>query len=148
MRPLAGAVRIRTTLQPRLQAIAEKAIAAGLDRGGRNRNASQAALVAMTKDGAVVAMVGGRSYADSQFNRAQTALASLVRPFKPFVYLAALRSGWKPEATIVDGPIDVNGWRPKNIDGRFHGEVTLEQAFARILNAATARLAQRSAPAV
>ena len=140
--PLAGAARIRTTLQPRLQAMAENAVRLVLDRDGRARNAGQAALVAITPDGAVVAMVGGRSYEDSQFNRAVEARRQPGSAFTVFVYLAALRAGWRPEDRILDAPIEIDGWRPKNSPDRYFGEVTLTDAFAKSLSTPTVRLAQ------
>src|SRR5690606_32627329 len=92
-------------------------------------------------DGAVLAMVGGRSYEASQFNRAVDARRQAGSAFKTFVYYAALEAGMSPETTAVDEPVDFDGWRPENYSGRYYGEVTLEQAFARSLNAATVRLA-------
>ena len=142
MGPLAGAARVRTTLQPKLQALAERVVAEGLSRAGPEAKIGQAALVALGMDGAVLAMVGGRSYADSQFNRATDAERQPGSAFKTFVYLAALQAGWTPDETIIDEPIEIGGWRPKNYSGRYAGEVTLEQAFARSLNAPTVKLAQ------
>ena len=140
--PLAGSARIRTTLQPAMQQAAEKVVGDMLARAGAEQGASEAALVAMTLDGAVVAMVGGRSYQGSQFNRAVDAMRQPGSSFKTFVYLAALQAGRTPEDTIADEPIEIGDWKPKNFDGKFYGEVTLQQAFARSLNAATVRLAQ------
>ena len=142
MGPLAGSARIRTTLQPTMQATAERVVRDALTRAGAEQGASEAALVAMTLDGAVVAMVGGRSYQDSQFNRAVDAMRQPGSAFKTFVYLAALRAGRTPEDTIVDEAIEIDGWKPQNFDGKFNGRVTMQQAFARSLNAATVRLAQ------
>jgi 1A family penicillin-binding protein len=140
--PLAGSARIRTTLQPAMQQAAEKVVGDMLARAGAEQGASEAALVAMTLDGAVVAMVGGRSYQGSQFNRAVDAMRQPGSAFKTFVYLAALKAGRTPDDTIADEPVEIGDWRPQNFDGKFHGEVTLQQAFARSLNAATVRLAQ------
>ena len=107
----------------------------------RRAGASQAALVAMRPDGAVVAMVGGADYGQSVFNRAFQARRQPGSAFKLFVYLAALRHGFTPNDVIDDTPLDVNGWQPQNFDGRFHGRVTLADAFAHSLNVASARLA-------
>jgi len=145
MGPLVGSARIRTTLDPKLQKLAEASVARILARpeeSGGKGPISQAALVAMRLDGSVVAMVGGRNYAESQFNRAVTAERQPGSAFKTFVYLAALRAGWEPDDTIKDAPIEIDGWKPKNYGNRFYGEVTLEQAFARSPNASTVRLAQ------
>src|SRR5215468_288383 len=137
-----GTVRVRTTLDPRLQALAEKAVAAVLDKEGRSKNAQQAALVAMRPDGAVVAMVGGRNYEDSQFNRAVQAMRQPGSTFKLFVYYAALRKGMTPDDEVKDAPIEIKGWEPENYAGRYYGRVTLAEAFARSLNAAAVRLSQ------
>jgi penicillin-binding protein 1A len=140
--PLLGSVRVRTTLRPELQALAEKAVAEGLTAAGPDKKAGEAALVAMTRDGAVVAMVGGRDYSRSQFNRAAQAERQPGSAFKLFVYLAALRNGWSLDDPILDGPIEVEGWKPQNYSGRYRGKVPLEQAFALSLNTPTVRLAQ------
>ncbi len=139
---LSGDVVVRTTLDPALQRLAESVVARRLEAEGETRNVGQAALVAMTPDGAVLAMVGGRDYAASQFNRATQALRQPGSAFKLFVYLAALESGMSPRARIDDAPITVEGWSPRNYDGRFHGPVTLEEAFARSLNTAAVRVSE------
>ena len=136
-----GPTRVRTTLDPRLQAVAEAAVRAGLAGPGKPAGVSQAALVAMRPDGAVVAMVGGADYGQSVFNRAFQARRQPGSAFKLFVYLAALRHGFTPNDTVDDTPLDVNGWAPQNFDGRFHGRVTLADVFAHSLNVASARLA-------
>lgn len=96
----------------------------------------------MRPDGAVVAMVGGRSYADSQYNRAVQAERQPGSAFKLFDYYAALRQGFTPENEILDAPIDLHGWHPENYGRHYHGEVTLTEAFAHSLNDATVRLSQ------
>jgi len=131
-----GEVRVKTTLDTDLQRIAVRAI---------NRASvgdAQVALVAMRPDGRVVAMVGGKSYAETPFNRATQALRQPGSAFKLFVYLAALRAGWTPDSKIEDEAITIDGWTPSNSDGVYRGEVTLRQAFARSSNAATVRLAE------
>ncbi|MFK0276169.1 PBP1A family penicillin-binding protein [Ensifer sp. NPDC090286] len=137
-----GSTTVRTTLDPRLQRIAEKVIRNALDTQGKAVGASQAALVAMTPDGAVVAMVGGRDYKESQFNRAVTAKRQPGSTFKLFVYYAALKAGLSLSDQVLDAPIDINGWSPENSGGRYRGWVTLAEAFARSLNAPTVALAQ------
>jgi membrane peptidoglycan carboxypeptidase len=112
-----------------------------LARDGEASGVSQAALVAMTPDGAVVAMVGGRDYADSQFNRAVDAKRQPGSTFKLFVYYAALKAGITPNHTVPDEPMNVDGWTPENFSGRYHGRVTVAEAFARSLNAASVALA-------
>jgi penicillin-binding protein 1A len=130
-----GEVKVVTTLDATLQRIAERAV--------RNAPAgAQAALVAMRPDGPVVAMVGGRSYAQSPFNRVTQARRQPGSAFKLFVYLAALRAGWTPDSIIEDKPITIDGWTPVNSDRVYRGKITLREAFARSSNAATVRLAQ------
>ena len=134
-------LRIATTFDPGLQRLAAETVAAALaDRA----NPSQIALVAMSPDGAVRAMVGGRDYGASQFNRATQALRQPGSAFKLFVYLAALERGLRPDDIVTDARVDVGGWAPKNFDGRFRGSVTMREAFAQSLNAAAVRLADRA----
>ncbi|NKK63121.1 PBP1A family penicillin-binding protein [Rhizobium leguminosarum bv. viciae] len=137
-----GSTTVRTTLVPRLQQIAERVVKRALDSEGKTVEASQAALVAMTPDGAVVAMVGGRDYKASQFNRAVTAMRQPGSTFKLFVYYAALKAGLTLSDQVPDAPIDINGWSPENSDGNYRGWVTLAEAFARSLNAASVALAE------
>ena len=139
--PYKGTFAVKTTMVPQLQALAEKVVAEALDREGAEAGASQAALVAMTPQGAVVAMVGGRDYAKSAFNRAATAMRQPGSAFKLFVYYAALKAGLTPGDWIDDAPIEVNGWSPENYGGGFRGKVSIAEAFARSLNAATVALA-------
>lgn len=137
-----GSTTVRTTLVPRLQQIAERVVKRALDSEGKTVEASQAALVAMTPDGAVVAMVGGRDYKASQFNRAVTAMRQPGSTFKLFVYYAALKAGLTLSDRVPDVPIDIDGWSPENSGGNYRGWVTLAEAFARSLNAASVALAE------
>jgi penicillin-binding protein 1A len=130
-----GEVKVSTTLDWTLQRIAERAVS-------RAPPGAQAALVAMRPDGRVVAMVGGRSYSQSPFNRVTQARRQPGSAFKLFVYLAALRSGWTPDSIIEDKPITIGGWAPENSDRVFRGKITLREAFARSSNAATVRLSE------
>ncbi len=139
---LGGIVRVRTTLDLRLQELAANIVKSTLAEYGSAKHATQAALVAMRPDGAVVAMIGGRSYAASQFNRAVQAKRQPGSAFKLFDYYAALRDGFSADDEVLDAPVDVNGWEPANYALRYHGRVTLAQAFAHSLNAATVRLSQ------
>ena len=139
--PYRGTIKIKTTLVPRLQALAEQVLAEALDREGAQAGVSQAALVAMTPDGAVVAMVGGRDYSKSTFNRAVTAMRQPGSAFKLFVYYAALKAGLTPFDRIEDAPIEINGWSPENYGGGYSGGVSIAEAFARSLNVATVALA-------
>ena len=131
-----GQVKVRTTLDADLQKLAVRAI------GNAPIGGAQAALVAMRPDGRVVAMVGGRSYKTSPFNRATQARRQPGSAFKLFVYLAALRSGWTPDSRIADERVSIDGWSPANNDGVYRGEITLKEAFARSSNAAAVRLSE------
>ena len=135
---------IFTTLDPRMQRVAERVIGDVLRRHGRRGNVSQAALVAFDRSGAVRAMVGGRSYAESQFNRAVQAHRQPGSAFKPFAYLAAIERGLHPETTLEDAPIEVDGWRPQNVSGRFRGSVSLKRALAESVNSVAVRITERA----
>jgi penicillin-binding protein 1A len=132
-----GEVKVRTTLDRDLQRLAVRAV------GRAAIGDAQTALVAMRPDGKVVAMVGGRSYKQSPFNRATQARRQPGSAFKLFVYLAALRAGWTPDSLIADEPITIGGWTPVNNDGVYRGEITLREAFARSSNAAAVRLSEQ-----
>lgn len=139
--PYRGTIKVRTTMVPRLQAIAEKVVAEALDKEGAQAGASQAALVAMTPQGAVVAVVGGRDYGKSTFNRATAAMRQPGSAFKLFVYYAALKAGLTPFDQVEDAPIEIGGWSPENFGGGYSGRVSISEAFARSLNVATVALA-------
>jgi penicillin-binding protein 1A len=139
-----GEVRVVTTLDSRLQRRAERVVRAWLDGPGRQQGASEAALVALRPDGAVVAMVGGRDYGRSQFNRAVQARRQPGSAFKLFVYLAALREGLTPETLVSEAPITVGGWTPRNFERSDGGVLTLRDAFAQSSNIAAVRLAQHT----
>jgi 1A family penicillin-binding protein len=138
-----GTVRLRTTLDLRLQELAQNIVQSTLAKSGGEKNVDQAALVAMRPDGTVLAMVGGRNYDKSQYNRAVDAERQPGSAFKLFVYYAALRQGYSPSDTVLDAPVDIRGWQPKNYGHRHRGEVTLSDAFADSLNDAAVRLAQQ-----
>jgi penicillin-binding protein 1A len=131
---------VETTIDPKLQAAAEAAIIDELAAKSVRFKVSQGALVAMTPDGAVRAMVGGRNYAESQYNRAITAKRQPGSAFKPFVYLTALEAGLTPETIRQDAPLDVRGWKPENYGHEYFGAVTLTQALAMSLNTVAVRL--------
>jgi penicillin-binding protein 1A len=136
-----GEARVPTTLDPDLQATAEKLIHRALANAGRG-GPTQAAFVAMRPDGEVVALIGGRDYKSSSFNRVTQARRQPGSAFKLFVYLAALRQGWTPDTVIEDAPITVGDWTPVNHDGQYTGMTTLREAFAASSNVAAVRLAQ------
>jgi penicillin-binding protein 1A len=135
---------VRTTLDSRMQSIAEGTIAEVLARHGLKAVVSQGALVAMATDGAVRAMVGGRDYNESQFNRATQAQRQPGSAFKPFVYLAGLEAGIRPDDTFVDGPIQIGNWRPHNYTNRYLGEVTAAEALAESINTVAVQVSQRA----
>ena len=130
-------VKITTTLDARLQNIARRVT------NTRGLGKAQIALVAMRPNGEVVAMVGGRSYKDSPFNRVTQAKRQPGSTFKLFVYLAAIRSGMTPDSLIADTPINEGLYRPKNSGGSYRGNISLTQAFARSSNVASVRLYQK-----
>jgi penicillin-binding protein 1A len=132
---------LRSTLDLNLQSIAESVIARRLGAEGRAKRVTQAALVAMAPDGAIFAMVGGRDYTDSQFNRATQAKRQPGSLFKVFVYLAAFQKGMDPQMTAVDRPVQIGNWEPENYGGRFHGVVTLRIAFAHSINSVAVQIA-------
>src|SRR5438067_2864760 len=135
---------IRTTLDPRLQAAAEAAIEDVLSRYGQKYTVSQVALVALSSDGAVRAMVGGRDYGQSQFNRATQAQRQPGSAFKPFVYLAGLEAGLRPQDRFVDAPIRVGNWQPHNYTNRYQGEMSLAEGLAQSINTIAVQVAQRA----
>jgi len=146
-RLLAGAEHrrlvVETTLDRAVQRAAERAVQQVMARYGEARNAGQAALVAMTPDGRIRAMLGGRSYADSQFNRATRAERQPGSAFKLFVYLAALERGLLPSDAISGAPVEIDGWTPGNFEHGYPERITLADAFAESVNTAAVRLAER-----
>jgi penicillin-binding protein 1A len=140
-------VVVETTIDPALQAAAEKAIDDELAQKGAKFAVTQGALVAMTPEGAVRALVGGRSYAESQFNRAIAAKRQPGSAFKPFVYLTALERGLTPDSLREDRPVELKGWRPENYGHEYYGTVTLTQALAMSLNTVSVRLTLECGPA-
>jgi penicillin-binding protein 1A len=133
-------VTVLTTIDPVLQSVAEKALADELAQKGDRYGVSQGALVAMDASGAVRALVGGRSYGESQFNRAVSAHRQPGSSFKPFVYLTALERGLTPDSVRDDAPITVKGWKPGNYSHEYMGPVNLTTALANSLNTVSVRL--------
>jgi penicillin-binding protein 1A len=133
---------VETTLDLTLQTAAERSVRRILDRD-KSRGVQQAALVALDGDGRVRAMIGGASYADSQFNRAVDAQRQAGSAFKPFVYLAALEAGYTPQTPVVDEPIRIGNWSPRNYSGTFAGQMTLAQAVAQSTNTVAASVADQ-----
>ena len=137
---------VTTTIDPKMQAEAERALTDELNAKGAKFGVEQGALVALDPAGAVKAMVGGRNYADSQFNRAVAAKRQPGSSFKPFVYLAALEKGLTPDTVREDAPISVKGWSPENYSREYFGPVTLTKALALSLNTVAVRLGLEVGP--
>jgi penicillin-binding protein 1A len=137
---------VQTTVDAALQANAEKSLDEELAQKGDKTGVAQGALVAMTPDGAVRALVGGRNYADSQFNRAVAAKRQPGSAFKPFIYLTALEHGLTPDSVREDRPINVKGWQPENYGHEYFGPVTLTKALALSLNTVSVRLTLEFTP--
>jgi penicillin-binding protein 1A len=142
--PNADAI-LHTTLDTRLQSVAESRLAALLDGPGAAAGASQGAVVMLdAASGAVRAMVGGRDYRSGSFNRAVGARRQPGSAFKPFVWLSALQKGLTPDSTVLDAPIHIGQWSPENFEHRYLGEITLTQALAQSINTSAVRLLLRS----
>src|SRR5499427_1924607 len=133
-----------TTLDLHMQAQAETAIADVIAREGRRMAVNQGALAAMSPDGAVRAMVGGRDYSQSQFNRATQAQRQPGSAFKPFVYLAGLEAGLRPYDQFLDAPVRVGSWQPRDYTGRYQGEMTFAEGLAQSVNTIAVQVAQRA----
>jgi penicillin-binding protein 1A len=133
---------VETTLDLPLQAQAEQSLRAGVAAHGAE-GVQQGALVAMDGAGRIRAYVGGTDYADSQYDRASQAQRQAGSAFKPFVYLTAMEQGHTPAETVVDEPVTINGWTPRNYTGRYLGPIPLQTALAQSINTVAARLANQ-----
>src|SRR5438876_4854431 len=131
---------VRTAIDMNVQRSAEEAIENQLRQFGRDYHATQAATVVADLDGGVRAMVGGRDYGASQFNRAVDAYRQPGSSFKPYVYTTALLNGFKPTSIIVDGPVCIGNWCPQNYGHSYSGAVTLTQAITRSINVVPVKL--------
>ncbi len=127
-------IEVWTTLDPKMQAAATKAIETNTPKG------AQGALVSMDRDGAVLAMVGGTDYVTSNYNRAVNAVRQPGSAWKLFVYLAALEAGYTPNDRVVDEPVTIDGWSPRNSNGAYAGEIDVRTAFAYSKNTVAAQL--------
>ncbi|MEP9355128.1 penicillin-binding protein 1A [Xanthobacter sp. KR7-65] len=143
---LPGDVSVRTTVEPALQQAAERSLEDTLAKSGAKYGVGQGAMVVLDPDGAVKALIGGRSYADSQYNRAITARRQPGSAFKPFIYLTALEHGLTPESVREDAPVQLKGWRPENSTHDYRGPVSLTTALALSLNTVSVRLALEFGP--
>jgi len=131
---------VRLALDTDLQKHTEQALENSLKQYGREYKVKQGATVLMEVDGAVRAMVGGRDYGESQFNRATDALRQPGSSFKPYVYATALMNGFKPTSVVVDSPVCIGNWCPKNYGGGFGGAMTLTEALKRSVNVIAVKL--------
>jgi penicillin-binding protein 1A len=138
---------VETSIDPVLQGAAEKALIEELALKGQKLDVGQGAVVVMTPEGAVRALVGGKSYAESQYNRAVIAKRQPGSAFKPFVYLTALERGLTPDSVREDKPVALKGWKPENYTHEYHGPVTLTQALSQSLNTVSVRLTLEVGPA-
>ncbi|WIW96652.1 transglycosylase domain-containing protein [Altererythrobacter rubellus] len=130
------AIEVWTTLDTELQEQATASIRANAPDG------AQGALVSLDRDGAILALVGGTDYVESSYNRATAAQRQPGSAWKLFVYLAALEAGWTPDDGVQDAPVEIDGWRPRNSNGRFSGEIDVRTAFAYSVNTVAANLGQ------
>lgn len=137
---------VETTLNPKIQNIAQQTIDEYITANGEERKFTQGAMVLMRPNGEVVAIIGGKNYSQSQFNRATQALRPPGSAFKPVVYLTALEQGWQPDDLIEDAPITTGKYRPENFGNEYYGEVTLEEALAFSLNTVSFQLMKAMGP--
>jgi len=131
---------VTTTIDERLQTVAEGALKEELDRKGAKFGVAQGAIVSLDPNGAIRALVGGRDYSESQFNRAVSARRQPGSAFKPFVYLAGVEHGLTPDTVREDGPLNVKGWQPENYSHEYFGPVTLTRALSLSLNTVAVRV--------
>lgn len=137
---------VTTTIDERLQTVAEGALKEELDRKGAKFGVTQGAIVSLDPNGAIRALVGGRDYSESQFNRAVSARRQPGSAFKPFVYLAGLEHGLTPDSVREDGPLNVKGWKPENYSREYFGPVTLTRALSLSLNTVAVRVGLEVGP--
>ena len=137
---------VSTTVDPTMQAAAERSLVEELNAKGAKYNVSQGAFVALQPDGAVKALVGGRNYEASQFNRATVARRQPGSSFKPFVYLAAVERGLTPDTVRDDSPVNYKGWSPENYSREYRGPVTLRDALALSLNTVAVKVGLEVGP--
>jgi penicillin-binding protein 1A len=137
---------VETTIDGRLQRRTQTIVRELLSSEGRSVDASQAGMTLLDLQGGMRVLVGGRSYFESQYNRATKAKRQPGSTFKPFVYLAALEGGLRPESPVLDLPLVNAGWSPRNEGGQYRGTVTLRDALAHSMNAAAARLSMKVGP--
>ena len=136
-----GDLVVETTIDAGLQRAAQLTLRQTLDAEGKDLDVSEGAVVVLDTSGGIKALIGGRSYRSSPFDRAVKALRQPGSAFKPFVYLTALESGYTPDSIANDEPVAVDGWAPKNHTGTYRGAVTLRDSFAQSINTVAVKLA-------
>ncbi|KLK94014.1 penicillin-binding protein [Microvirga vignae] len=139
-------IAVFTTIDPMMQSAAERVLVEELNAKGQKFNVSQGAFVALQPDGAVRALVGGRNYEASQFNRATSARRQPGSSFKPFVYLTAIERGYTPDTVLEDAPVNYKGWAPQNYDRKYRGPIALRDALALSLNTIAVKLNMEVGP--
>ena len=142
-----GDLIVETTIDAGLQRASQQALRRLLDGEGAARAAGEGAVVVLDPFGGVKALVGGRAYSTSPFDRALKAQRQPGSAFKPFVYLAALESGYAPDSVAYDGPITVAGWSPRNYTGNYRGKISLRDSLAHSINTVAVRLTAEVGPA-
>ena len=142
--PEPGDIVIKTTLDADIQISAETELANMIAQSGAASHVEQGAVVVMTPDGAVRAMVGGKSYGESQFNRAVQALRQPGSSFKPIIYQAGIEAGVGPEQIFIDQPINIGGWQPANFDEKFRGRMPVREALAQSINTVAVQIAEKA----
>lgn len=135
-------ITVRTTLNRRLQSLAESTLTKKLEEHQQTNNVSQGAIVVLAPSGEVLAMVGGKDYKLSQYNRVTQAERQPGSAFKVFVYLTALKKGYQPTDTMEDEPITIKNWSPENWNHKYQGKVTLNKAFSESINTVAVKLAK------
>ncbi len=136
-------LKVFTTLNAGLQRKAQNIISNSLSLYGQSKRVKNGALLMMEPSGAILAMVGGKSYKGSQFNRVTQARRQPGSVFKPIVYLSGLESGFTPKSIFTDAPIKIDGWNPKNFDMKYRGDVTLKTALSQSINTVAIQVAQK-----
>jgi penicillin-binding protein 1A len=144
--PVEGDITVLTTIDLKLQTAAETALVEALNAQGAKQGVKQGAVVSMSPDGGLKAIVGGKDYGASQFNRAATAKRQPGSAFKPFVYLTAIDKGLAPDTIRDDSPVTIKGWSPENASREYRGPVTLQTALANSFNTVAVKLAQEVTP--
>ena len=137
---------LQVTIDPDLQETAQRTLTARMEEEAERENAGEAALVVLAPDGEVRAMIGGRDYVRSQFNRAAQARRQPGSAFKPIVFLAALEDGASPFSIYYDEPVDLEGWQPRNFGGNYRGRVSMQEALRRSINTVAAQIGSEVGP--